>query len=97
MLQTQYIYKKRTFFNHANLINAKQHQLEAIKKELTVAKVQVCFRNTFLQNASCNVFLCVTCRLIYLSKTLWRKEKTEAKHSQLGYVKERLIHEIGRL
>ena len=46
MLKIQYIKIVDESFINANLINAKQHQLDAIKEELTVTKAQVCFRNT---------------------------------------------------
>ena len=44
--KTQYIKIVDESFINADLINAKQHQLEAVKEELTVTKAQVCFRNT---------------------------------------------------
>ena len=43
MLRTQYIKIVEEYVDNADLINAKQHQLEAIKEELTVTKIKVSF------------------------------------------------------
>ena len=43
MLQTQYINLVEEYVDNADLMNTKQHQLEAIKEELTVTKIQVSF------------------------------------------------------